>query len=337
MPEPTSVVEDIFSGKKVLVTGGTGMIGTPLVEMLLERGAVVRVASMDDSSHLPKSVAALKLDLTLIESCRRACEGMDQVFHLAGVKGGVGIGRGQAARFFELNSLMNLHMLKAAHEAGVKRYLFTSSIGVYPDVELFREDEVWHAPPHRADWYGAWSKRLGELQCEAYREQYGFNSCIVRPATIFGPYDNFDPRTAMVIPALIARAASGEDPLVVWGDGSARRDFIFSKDCALGMLQVMERHCECDPVNLGSGVAVSIFEIVEMIVRCLPKAPRVEWDASKPTGNKIRLMDMTKAKRVAGFSPSRTLEAAIRETVNWYLAHKEHGTGRFKAFAGGGT
>ncbi len=326
-------MNNIFANKKVLVTGGTGMIGRPLVDLLLERGAVLRVVSLDPEPNLPVGVAYLKLDLTQFDACREACQGMNYVFHLAGIKGGVGIGRKQGARFLEGNAFINMNMLKAAREAGVERYLFTSTIGVYPDAELFKEDEVWQKPPHPSDWYGAWAKRFGELQCEAYYEQYRYKTCIVRPANVYGPFDNFNLETAMVIPALIARVLNGENPICVWGDGSVVRDFIFSRDCARGMLMVMERYYECDPINLGTGIGATIRDVVEAICRYAPHPPNIEWDISKPTGNRIRLMDVTKAREKVGFQAEYELDQGIRETMDWYLANKNrHATNRSNLF-----
>lgn len=321
-----------FTGRNILVTGGTGMLGMALIELLLQRHANLRVASLDDPRHLPEEVEFIRLDLTKWDSCQMACEGMDYVFHLAGIKGGVGIGLSKAANFLEVNCLMNINMLKAARQCQVKRYLFTSSIGVYPDAELFREDEVWDKPPHPSDWFGAWAKRMGELQCEAYMEQYNYKTCIVRPATIYGPYDNFDPLTAMVIPALVNRVCSGEDPLVVWGDGSQIRDFIYSKDCANGMILALEKGEGCGPINLGSNVGVSIRELVEAIFENTPYAPEVEWDTSKPVGNKVRLMETTKARETLGFQPKYSLHEGIKETIQWHLENREWKDGRFSVF-----
>ncbi len=324
--------QQFFSKKRVLVTGGTGMLGMALIQLLREYGAVVRVVSMDDPTHLPEEIEFQKSDLTQWESCRKACQGMDYVFHLAGVKGGVGIGQSQAARFLEVNTLINLHMLKAARESGVQKYLFTSSVGVYPDAEIFRENEVWDKPPHPSDQYGAWSKRIGELQCEASLEQFGYKTCIVRPSAIYGPYDNFNPKTAMVISALMSRVVSGENPLVVWGDGSQVRDFIYSKDCARGMILSMVKYHEPDPVNLGSGKGVTIREVVETILKSAPQQPRVVWDKAKPTGNRIRLMDMTKAHQKLGFKCEYSLERGIKETMEWYLKNRDHQVKKYNAF-----
>lgn len=321
-----------FQDKRVLITGGTGMIGMALSELLLARRAKVRVSSLDRDPVLAPGVEFRQLDLTTWEACVEACSGMDYVFHLAGIKGGVGIGRTQGARFLEGNAFINLHMLKAARECGAKKYLFTSTIGVYPDGEIFREQDVWDRPPHPSDWYGAWAKRFGELQCEASLEQYGFESVIVRPANVYGPYDNFNPKTAMAVCALIARVLEGEDPLVVWGDGTPVRDFIYSKDCARGMMLAMEYAKPCDPVNLGSGTGVSIRDLVQTICKYAPRAPKVEWDASRPKGISKRLMDMTKAREVLGFEPQYSLDQGIRETMEWYQAHRDHQGRRYSIF-----
>lgn len=306
-----------------MITGGTGLLGRGLLELLLEQQAQVRVASLDDPSPLPKGVEFLKLDLIRWEACLKACQGIDYVFQLACVKGGVGLGQSQAVNFLEGNALVNMHMLKAARECGVKKYLYSSSIAVYPDAEIFREDEVWNQPPHPSNKYASWGKRIGELQCEAYLEQYGYKTCIVRPANIYGPYDNFDPLSAMVVPALISRVCSGENPLVVWGDGTQVRDFIYVKDCARGMLRAMEKYYECDPVNLGCGTGTSIRELVETLLRYTPYRPRVQWDTTKPIGNKTRLMDVTKAREKLDFHPAYSLDQGIQETLQWYLSNRD--------------
>ncbi len=311
-----------YSGKKVLVTGGTGLVGMALVDQLLKKGAQVRVVSLDASDFLSPDVEYLKLDLTQRENCLKVCNGMNYTFQLACVKGGVGLGESRAVNFLEGNALVNLLMLKAAHESDVEKYMYSSSIAVYPDAEIFREDEVWQTPPHPSNKYASWGKRFGELQCEAYLEQYGYKTSIVRPANIYGAFDNFDPASAMVIPALIQRICTGEDPLVVWGDGGQVRDFLYVKDCAHGMLLALENYYECDPLNLGSGIPTSIRQIVETLLKYTPQKPKVVWDTSRPTGNQVRLMDMSKTRKKLNFKPEYSLDQGIRETVEWYLANK---------------
>ena len=327
------MTDNFYRNKKVLVTGGTGLLGMAFVELLLQKGANVRVVSLDASDFLPPEVEFFALDLIQWENCLKACEGMDYVFQLACVKGGVGLGESRAVNFLEGNALVNLHMLKAARQCGVKRYQYSSSIAVYPDTEIFKEDEVWNKPPHPSNKYASWGKRIGELQCEAYLEQYGFKTSLVRPANIYGPFDNFDQASAMVVPALIARVCSGEDPLKVWGDGNQVRDFLYVKDCVRGMMEAMEKYYECDPLNIGSGVATTIREIVETILKYAPRKPKVVWDTSRPIGNRIRLMDMTKTGAKLGFGPEYSLDEGIKETLDWYLAHKDFQTKKVSLLA----
>ncbi len=321
-----------FKGKKVLVTGGTGLIGRPLVNMLLEKGSQVRVVSLDQPIGM-NDVEFQLGDLTEKQPCFDACKDIDCVFHLAGVKGGVGIGKSKAAEFFFLNTIVNLQMLEAARKQNVQDYLFTSSIGAYPDAEIYSEDDLWSGLPHESDKYGGWSKRIGELQCSAYFEQYGMNISVVRPANIYGPYDNFNPKTAMVVGALVNRVCSGEDPLIVWGDGSASRDFLFSEDCAEGILKAMD-HASCDPLNLGSGRAVSVKYLVESICKAAEKSPEIVWDTTKPSGNAMRLMNISKAKKCIGFEVHNSIGVGIKKTVNWYLDNQDHGKHRFSPFSG---
>lgn len=310
---------DIFRGAHVLVTGGTGLIGRPLVAMLLARGAKVRVVAREErfGEGEPAGIEFLSLDLTRFENCLRACEGMDYVFHLVGVKGSPLATGKQPASFFVPTILFNTSMMEAARQRDVKWYLFTSTIGVYAPAEVFREDDVWKTFPSPNDRFAGWAKRMGELQAEAYSIEYGWDRVsIVRPANVYGPYDNFHPANAMVIPSLIKRAMDGSDPLVVWGDGSTVRDFIHAEDVAHGMLLAVEKGIR-QPLNLGSGVPVPVREIVEVILSNLPKKPRVEWDETKPKGDRIRLMDISRA-RAHGWAPRVSIVEGIRRTMAWY-------------------
>jgi GDP-L-fucose synthase len=324
----------MFEGKNVLVTGGTGMIGKYLTERLIEREAKVSVASIDSPDLCDPRARFTHTNLMDIRNCMAVCEGMDYVFHLAGIKGSPAVTTTRPASFFVPTILFNTNMMEAARQCDVKRFLFTSTIGVYAPAEVFFEDDVWKSFPSEHDRIGAWAKRMGELQAEAYAIEYGWKEiCIVRPANVYGRYDNFDPNNAMVIPSLIRRAAGGENPLVVWGDGSAVRDFIHARDVADGMLFVMEKGI-FEPVNLGSGQGVTIRELVETIAGALEIRPQIVWDTSKPTGDKKRLMDM---RRLAehGFSPTVSLKQGIEDTLNWYRDQKHDLTGRYNVFTQG--
>lgn len=324
----------IYTDANVLVTGGTGMIGREVVRLLLWEGAQVRVASLDDARdiHGPR-LDYLRGNLIEWEFCQRAVAGMDYVFHVAGIKGSTGIGTTRAASFLIPQLAMNALVMQAAYETGVRRYLSTSSIAVYPSGARFCEDDVWSGPPHPTDRFGAWAKRMSEFQAVAYAAEYGWNRvAIVRPANSYGKYDNFDPATAMVVPALIARAASGENPLVVWGDGSAVRDFIYSADVARGMLLALEDAADGTPINLGSGQGTSIRELVDEIVACFPDPPRIEWDTSKPTGPERRVMDITRARERLDWMPRVSLKDGIRETVRWYVEERDAASHRYDPF-----
>ena len=320
-----------YSGRKVLVTGGTGMIGRYLVDLLVERGATVRVASLDEASRAHPQAEFRRVNLTDMCECVAVCQGMEMVFHLAGVKGSPLMTKTKPASFFVPTIAFNTNMMEAARQAGVDRYLFTSTVGVYAPAAVFHEDDVWKTFPSENDRFAGWAKRVGELQAEAYRIEHGWDKvAIVRPANVYGRWDNFDLNNAMVIPALIRRALDGEDPLVVWGDGSPVRDFVHGSDVAEGMLAAMER-VEKTPVNLGSGEGVSIRRLVEIVVSNMPKAPRVVWDSTKPSGDAKRLMDITRA-RAMGWAPRVSIEDGIKDLMGWYLENRSEVDKRHNTF-----
>ena len=307
------------------------MIGRPLVELLLREGAQVHIASLDDPSRAHPEAEFKQVNLMLFPNCLEVCRGMDYVFHLAGIKGSPAMTARKPASFFVPILLFNTNMMEAARQCDVKGYLYTSTIGAYGPAEVFREDDLWKAFPSSNDKFAGWAKRIGELQAEAYQIEYGWDRVsIVRPANVYGPFDNFDPENATVIPSIIRRAVDGEDPLTIWGDGSAIRDFIHAADVARGMLLVMKKQIR-QPVNLGSGVGVRIRDLVELIVSNLDPSPKVVWDTSKPSGDSKRLMDMTRA-RTFGFEVSLSLQQGIRETMEWYRSNRETVDRRYNVF-----
>jgi GDP-L-fucose synthase len=299
--------------------------------LLIKKGAKVRIASLDDPSRAHPQAEFQRVNLMSFENCMRACDQMDYVFHLAGIKGSPAMTAKKPASFFVPTITFNTNMMEAARQSNVKRYLFTSTIGVYSPAEIFHEDDVWKTSPSENDRFAGWAKRMGELQAEAYKIEYGWDKIsIVRPANVYGPYDNFDPQNAMVIPSLIKRALDGENPLTVWGDGSPVRDFIHAKDVARGMLIVMEKGYT-EPLNLGSGIGISIKEIVDVIVSNMQIKPKVVWDTSKPSGDKKRLMDMSRASAI-GYKPQVTIEEGIKEVMDWYFKNREIVNLRYNVF-----
>lgn len=321
-----------YAGKRVLVTGGTGLIGRPLVELLVSAGADLTVASLDPVQDLPKGILFKKLDLREFSSCLEVCSNQEIVFQLAGVKGSPAMTSSRPASFFVPTLQFSINMMEAARQQGVERFLFTSSVGVYSPAEVFHEDDVWSTFPSENDRFAGWAKRMGELQAQAYEIEHNWrNISIVRPANVYGPYDNFDPANAMVIPSLIRRIVDGERPLKVWGDGSAIRDFIFSRDVARGMMHAVEQGINT-PINLGSGSGISIKNIAETIVKCFNDANLdIVWDSSKPNGDARRILDMKRANEF-GFTAETPLETGIQETIDWFVSNQHRAEMRYNAF-----
>ncbi len=321
---------NFYNDKNVLVTGGTGLIGTPLVSKLLDLGANVKVVSLDEKPDLNRRADFINLDLRYLEQCEEAVKGADCIFHLAGVKGSPKMTNEKPASFFVPTVMFNTNILEAARREGVGRFLYTSSIGVYSPAEIFNEDDVWSTFPSENDRFAGWAKRMGELQAQAYRIEHDWNEIsIVRPANVYGPHDNFDPENAMVIPSLINRIVRGENPLNVWGDGSAIRDFIFSEDCADGMIKVVEKGFG-KPINLGSGQGVSVKEIIDVFKELIPDL-EIKWDISKPSGDKIRIMN-TELAQSLDIHPSNPISEGIRKTFEWYKENKDSLKKRYNSF-----
>jgi len=317
----------MFNNKKVLVTGGSGMIGRQLVKLLQEESADIYVADLSKPRNMT-GITFKEADLTDYSTCLSLCGGMEYIFNLVGIKTSPKILREQPADIFTPMLQFNTNMMAAAMKNDVNWYLYTSSVGVYGGAEIFKEDDVWKKFPSKNDWYGGWSKRMGEVQAEAYTIQNGkANVSIVRPANVYGPYDNFDTKNAMVVPSLIRKAHENEF-LSVWGDGSPIRDFIYAEDVARGMLHMVKNKVT-EPVNLGSGTGVTIEKLATSIASELGK--EIVWDTKKPMGDKIRLFD-TKRAESYGFKPKVSLEEGISRTVCWFLDNLEIIDKRYNVF-----
>jgi GDP-L-fucose synthase len=309
----------MFKNQKVLVTGGAGMIGRQLVSLLLEKGANVTVADINEPLGLPEEVNFVKANLLYFDQCQNICQGQDYVFNLVGIKCSPKITMEQPADIMGPMMQFNTNMLEAAMKANVKWYLYTSTVGVYTPAEIFYEDDVWKGSPSPNDWYGGWAKRMGELQCEAYEKQYGEGKCsIVRPANVYGPWDNFDLKNAMVVPSLI-RKAYENDILEVWGDGSPIRDFIHAKDVARGMIFAVENKIT-KPINLGSGTGVTIKEVAEIVANYFSKP--IQWSPEKPSGDAKRLFSMERANSY-GFYPEISIKEGVEDAINWFILNKD--------------
>ena len=324
----------MFQNKNVLVTGGTGMIGRELVLLLKERGANVTATSFDNFNVSEDSnfneVKFVFGDLRDPNFCSQITKEMEFVFHVAGIKGSPKMSLEKPSTFFVNTALFNLNLIEASRVSGVKHLLYTSSIGVYAPSEVFHEESVWKTFPSDNDRFAGWAKRMGELHLEANKIEYGWNSTyIVRPANVYGNWDNFDPETAMVIPSLIARISAGENPLKVWGDGSAIRDFVHAHDVARAMIFVVENGIN-EPVNIGSGVGVSIREIAESLAR-INKGLEIVWDTDKPQGDLKRILDMSKLETY-GFKNTVSLDEGLRKVSNWFNKQDKTKSEKYNAF-----
>jgi len=320
-----------WNGKKVLVTGGAGMIGCHLVKALLREGCEVSVADNLSSGHL-KNLEGVRdevrmevVDLRSAEACRRATKGVDYVFHLAANMGGIGYITKVGADIMRDNLLMNINMLQASLENRVERFFFSSSACIYPvrlqkseDVKPLKEEDAMPADPN--EFYG-WEKLVTEKLCEAYGRDYGIQVRVARLHNVFGEaYTAFDPVRGKAPAHLVAKAIRyPKERFVVWGDGKQTRSFLYVEDCVEAILRLMESDYD-KPINVGSDRLVSINEVVEVLVKVSGKDVKVEYDLSKPQGVRGRNADITLARKVLGWEPKVSLEEGLRRLYNWALA-----------------
>jgi len=314
--------------KKVLVTGGTGFIGSHLVEMLVAAGARVRVigrlrkGSLDNLAAVRQEIEFLTGDISQMDVARRAAAGQDMVMHLGAKLTGIGYNVVHSGDMFYQNAVVNLQMMEAARLENVERFLSVSSACVYrrtapvPTVEA----EGFFDDPEPTNFGYGWSKRLAEVQARAYAMEYPMQIAIVRPYNAYGPRDDFDWETSHVIPATI-RKVFERDRVVVWGDGSQLRTFVHARDVAHGMMLAIERYPQPDPINLSSDELVSVKDLVLTVRRLSGRDVPVEFDTSKPSGQAIRGADLSKAEALLGYRPQVSLEEGLAETIEWYRRH----------------
>jgi GDP-L-fucose synthase len=307
-----------FHGKNVLITGGTGLIGREVTRILIESGANVKIVSLD-KIQINEAAEHVYGDLTDFSFCLEHTKDIDYVFHLAGIKGSIEVTKAKPASFFVPLLMFNTNVLEAARRNKVTKLVYTSSIGAYSSAEIFKETENSDGPPQ--DMFPGWAKRMAELQIQAYREQYGLEWAVVRPCNVYGPGDNFDPENAMVIPSLMMRIHRGENPLSVWGDGSAIRDFAYCRDVAIGTIQALHYGTRGSFVNLGSGEGYSIRQLVETLREFLDF--EYEFDTSKSAGFPRRVMDISRAREWIDYNPQMSLRDGLEETWNWFQENQD--------------
>ena len=308
-------MNSFWKGKKVLVTGGAGFLGSHVVKSLVARGVTDII--------VPRSATC---DLRLRENCHRVVQGIDIVIHLAAKVGGIGFNREHGGEMVFDNLMMGIQLMEEARLSGVKKFVIAGTACVYPH-ELpvpFREEDLWNGRPTEENEPYGQAKRLLLVQSQAYRKQYDFNAIYLIPSNLYGPGDNFDPASSHVVPALIKKFldASRWREVTVWGKGEPTRDFLYVEDAAEGILLAAETYDGGEPVNLGSGIEVPIKTLVFLIAKTVGFKGEVVWDRTKPDGTPRRCLDISRATAF-GFHPKTSLIGGLRKTIQWYLLQKE--------------
>jgi GDP-L-fucose synthase len=308
-----------FASKNVLITGGTGLIGRQVVDILAHAGVNIKIVSLD-KIKVNDVAEHIFGDLTDSNFCREICKDMDFVFHIAGIGASVKAAEKKIASHFVPMLMMNTNILEACRLNKVRKIVYTSSVGAYAHAEVFRESE-YRLDSTPMDFAG-WAKRMAEAQVYAYKAEYNLdNFSIVRPSNVYGPGDNFNPENSLVIPSLMYRIYHKENPVVVWGDGSAIRDFVYSRDVAEGVILALYYGTKSGFVNLGNGKPCSIRELVETLCSFIDFD--YEFDTSKPTGASKRIMDISLAKKMICYNPSTNLKDGLKKTWEWFIKHPD--------------
>ncbi|AFY59371.1 GDP-L-fucose synthase [Synechococcus sp. PCC 6312] len=307
-----------LTDQKILVTGGAGFLGQLVVQQLLQAGA------SKGKIMIPRSK---DYDLRSLEVCQAVVQDQDIVIHLAAHVGGIGLNREKPGELFYDNLIMGTQLIHTAYQAGVKKFVCVGTICAYPKFTPvpFKEENLWDGYPEETNApYGVAKKAL-LVQLQAYRQQYGFNGIYLLPVNLYGPGDNFDPRSSHVIPALIRKVHEaqlrGDTDLPVWGDGSPTREFIYGDDAARGIVLGTLAYDDSDPVNLGTNFEISIKDLVELIVELMEFKGKIVWQPDQPNGQPRRCLDTERAKAAFGFTAQMDLRQGLKHTIDWYRQH----------------
>ncbi|MEQ8191321.1 MAG: GDP-L-fucose synthase [Candidatus Eremiobacterota bacterium] len=306
---------EFWKDKKILLTGGHGFLGSFIHEKLLERGVKeenIRIPDIKDS------------DLRLMDNCVKSVKDMDIVIHLAASVGGIGFNKKYPGTLFYDNAIMGIQLIEAARVEGVKKFVALGTICAYPKFTPvpFKEENLWEGYPEETNAPYGVAKKMLLVQCQSYRDQYGFNGIYLLPVNLYGPRDNFHLEHSHVIPALIRKMVDakkrGDREVTVWGTGEVSREFLYVEDAAEGILLAAEKYNKSDPVNLGVGKEIKIKDLVELIVELTGYKGRIVWDSSKPDGQPRRSLDVQRAKEEFGFVAKKDFREGLRETIIWY-------------------
>lgn len=327
------ILKNYFKNKRVLVAGGTGLIGAHLSNKLTSAGAKVIAASIDTYSRAKKVLIKPEIysfcDFRDPLQCKRITKNVDIIINLMGVRESTQLGISRSATALSAFLICNTNLLDNACKNKVKNYLFCGSINQYPPLKIRHEDSVWNGLPSQQDKYVGLAKRIGEIQADAYANQFNWKvTKIVRPSNVYGPFDNFNPSTAHVIPSLIYKAhkLKNNGTLEIAGDGSAIRDFIYVEDCIDGILKVLMSNKINFPFNIGSGSGTSIKSLANVILKEFKhKNLKIKWNKSLPTGDDVRILDINRAKKNLKFNCRYNIKNGIENTITWFLNNEKVG------------
>jgi len=305
--------------ERVVVTGGAGFVGSFVLEELRRRGATEIV--------VPRSKDYDLVQMDAVKALYRDAR-PTLVLHLAARVGGIGANRDNPGKFFYDNLMMGVQLIEVGRQVGLRKLVALGTICAYPKFcpVPFREEDLWNGYPEETNAPYGIAKKALLVQSEAYRAQYGMNSVVLFPVNLYGPRDNFDPRTSHVIPALVRKCVEarerGDGKIVVWGTGAASREFLHARDAASGILDAAERYDKSEAVNLGAGFEITIRDLVPLVARLCRFEGEIEWDHSKPDGQPRRMLDTSKALREFGWKARIGFEEGLKETVAWFEAHR---------------
>jgi GDP-L-fucose synthase len=308
------MIKNFWTDKRMVITGGNGFLGSHLVAKIKAKGP--------KSIFIPKSS---QYDLRKYEDCLKVAKKGDVIIHLAANVGGIGYNREFPATLFDDNILMGTFMMMAAREAKVKKYVAMGTVCAYPKFTPvpFNENNLWNGYPEETNAPYGLAKKMQLVQAQAYREQYGFNAIFLLPVNLYGPGDNFDPKSSHVIPALIRKFVEankkGEKKVIVWGTGKASREFLYVEDAVEAIMLATEKYNKAEPVNLGAGREIKIKDLVALIKNYTGFDGKIVWDKNKPDGQPRRMLDVSRAKKEFCFTAKTSFEKGLKETINWYI------------------
>ena len=301
--------------KRVTVTGGKGFLGSYILKKLQKNGCK-NISVADHSDY----------NLTKLSDIKRMYQDQkpDIVIHLAAVVGGIGANRENPGKYFYENAIMGIQLMHEAYLNKLEKFVAIGTICAYPKFTPvpFKEEDLWNGYPEETNAPYGLAKKMMLVQSQAYREQYGFDSIFLLPVNLYGPRDNFNPKSSHVIPALIKKCVDAindrNDEIVVWGTGKPSREFIYAEDAAEAILMATEKYDKRDPVNIGAGFEITIKDLVNLIVKLTKFKGEIVWDTSNPDGQPRRMLDTTKAEKEFGFKAETSFEEGLKKTIKWY-------------------